>query len=54
MSEQLYAAATAPKRLLLIDGAGHSNIAWSGAFDQVQNAIHAFFEIPLSGDAATR
>jgi len=55
MSEQLYAATTAPKRLLLIDGAGHSNIAWSGAFEQVQNAVHAFFKLPLeTADASTR
>src|SRR6476620_84881 len=46
MSEQLYAAAKTRKRLLLIDGAGHSNIAWSNAFDQVQNALHAFFKLP--------
>jgi fermentation-respiration switch protein FrsA (DUF1100 family) len=46
MSEQLYEAAKAPKKLLLIDGAGHSNIAWSGAFDQLQGAIHAFYKIP--------
>jgi alpha-beta hydrolase superfamily lysophospholipase len=54
MSEQLFAAAKAPKQLLLIDGAGHSNIAWSGAFDQVQNAIHAFFRIPGNHDARMR
>jgi len=54
MSEQLFAAAKSPKQLLLIDGAGHSNIAWSGAFDQVQNAIHAFFKLPLASDVATR
>jgi uncharacterized protein len=54
MSEQLYAAATAPKRLLLVDGAGHSNIAWSGAFDRVQDAVHAFFRLPAIGDASTR
>ena len=54
MSEQLYAATKAPKQLLLIDGAGHSNIAWSGAFDQVQSAIHAFFRIPFGSDSAAR
>ena len=52
MSEQLYAAATAPKHLLVVDGAGHSNIAWSGAFSQVQDAVHAFFRLPLAGDAS--
>lgn len=54
MSEQLFAAARTRKRLLLIDGAGHSNIAWSGAFDKVQDAIHAFFRIPVFGDASAR
>jgi len=53
MSEQLYAAAKGPKQLLLIDGAGHSNIAWSGAFDQVQTAVHTFFKIPPAIDAST-
>ncbi|MEP6702749.1 MAG: alpha/beta fold hydrolase [Betaproteobacteria bacterium] len=54
MSEQLFAATQAPKQLLLIDGAGHSNIAWSGAFDQVQSTVHAFFKIPFPADASTR
>jgi fermentation-respiration switch protein FrsA (DUF1100 family) len=54
MSEQLFAAAKSPKRLLLIDGAGHSNIAWSGGFDQVQTAIHTFFKVPAPIDASTR
>lgn len=54
MSEQLFAAAKAPKRLVLIDGAGHSNIAWTAAFDNVQQAVHSFFGIPGLADAATR
>jgi len=54
MSEQLFAAATTQKRLLMIEGAGHSNIAWSGAFDKVQDAVHAFFRLPVIGDASTR
>jgi pimeloyl-ACP methyl ester carboxylesterase len=54
MSEKLFAAAKGPKHLLLVDGAGHSNIAWSGAFDKVQTAVHSFFKIPAAIDAATR
>jgi hypothetical protein len=38
----------------MIDGAGHSNIAWSGEFDKVQDAVHAFFRLPVIGDASTR
>ena len=54
MSEQLYAASKAPKKhLLLLDGAGHSNIAWSGAFDNVRQAVHSFFGI-RSVEASTR
>jgi len=52
MSEQLFEAAKTRKRLLLIDGAGHSNIAWSGAFDKVQDAVHSFFRLPVGIDAA--
>ena len=54
MAEALFAATKAPKRLLLIDGAGHSNIAWSSAFDKVQTAVHGFFKLPAAIDAATR
>jgi len=54
MSEQLYAAAKSPKRLLLVDGAGHSNIAWTAAFSNVQQAVHSFFGIGGAVDAATR
>ena len=38
MSERLYAAAQAPKRLLLIDGAGHED-AMEKAFEPLQRAI---------------
>ena len=53
MSEQLFAASKAPKRLLLVDGAGHSNIAWTGAFNNVQQAVHSFFGIG-SAEASVR
>ncbi|MEP7084658.1 MAG: alpha/beta hydrolase, partial [Betaproteobacteria bacterium] len=53
MAQQLYAASTAPKRLLLVDGAGHSNIAWTAAFDSVQQAVHTFFGVG-AGEASTR
>jgi uncharacterized protein len=54
MSEQLFAESRAVKRLVLVDGAGHSNIAWSAAFDNVQQAVHSFFGIPGGVDASTR
>jgi fermentation-respiration switch protein FrsA (DUF1100 family) len=54
MSEQLFAASRAPKRLVLVDGAGHSNIAWTAAFNNVQQAVHSFFGIPGGVDASTR
>ena len=41
MSEQLFAAAPEPKRLVLVAGGGHSNISWS-LFEQYQAAIAAF------------
>lgn len=54
MSEQLYAASKATKRLVLVDGAGHSNIAWTAAFSHVQQAVHSFFGIPVGVDASIR
>ena len=54
MSEQLFAASRATKRLLLVDGAGHSNIAWTAAFNNVQQAVHSFFGILSGVDASTR
>ncbi|MBK8741521.1 MAG: alpha/beta fold hydrolase [Betaproteobacteria bacterium] len=54
MSEQLFAASRAAKRLLLVDGAGHSNIAWTAAFNNVQQAVHSFFGIGANIDASTR
>ena len=54
MSEQLFAASKAPKRLVLVDGAGHSNIAWTAAFNNVQQAVHSFFGIPDASNATTR
>ena len=54
MSEQLFAASkAAKKRLVLVDGAGHSNIAWSASFNDVQTAVHSFFGIGTA-DASTR
>ena len=54
MSEELFAASKASKkRLVLVDGAGHSNIAWSAAFNDVQLAVHSFFGIGPA-EAATR
>jgi fermentation-respiration switch protein FrsA (DUF1100 family) len=50
MSEQLYAASKATKKqLLLVNGAGHSNIAWSNSFDNVRHAVHTFFGIGVAG-----
>jgi uncharacterized protein len=54
MSEQLFAASRAAKRLVLVDGAGHSNIAWTAAFNNVDQAVHSFFSIPGGADASTR
>ena len=54
MSEQLFAASRAAKRLVLVDGAGHSNIAWTASFNNVGQAVHSFFGIPASVDASTR
>ena len=48
MSEQLYAAAPEPKRLMLVEGASHSNVT-AVAFDDLQRALGEF----LAG-AATR
>ena len=54
MSEQLFAASKASKkRLVLVDGAGHSNIAWSASFNDVQHTVHSFFGIGAI-EAATR
>jgi alpha-beta hydrolase superfamily lysophospholipase len=41
MSERLHAAAPEPKRLLLVDGGGHSNVSGI-AFDEYRRAIHEF------------
>ena len=55
MSEQLFAASKAHKKhLLVVDGAGHSNIAWTAAFSHVQQAVHSFFGISAGIDASTR
>ena len=54
MAEQLYAASKAPKRLVIVDGAGHSNIAWTAAFNDVGQAVHSFFGIPGGVDAGLR
>ena len=61
MSEQLYAASKATKKkLLVVDGAGHSNIAWSSSFDHVRHAVHAFFGVGaavatgIASEASTR
>lgn len=49
MSERLYAAAQEPKRLLLIDNAGHSNIS-RVAFERYSSAMRDF--ITLTGRLA--
>jgi len=48
MSERLHAAATAPKRLLLVENGGHGNITWI-AFDLYRRTISEV----LSGAART-
>ena len=51
---QLFAASKAAKKqLVLVDGAGHSNIAWTTSFNDVQQAVHSFFGIGTA-EAATR
>ena len=48
------------RHCLEVDGAGHSNIAWSNSFDNVRHAVHAFFGIGTvtaaggASDASTR
>jgi pimeloyl-ACP methyl ester carboxylesterase len=51
MSERLHAAASAPKRLLLIESAGHGNIAWI-AFDLYRRAIAEFLSAASRSVAA--
>jgi len=51
MSERLYAAAREPKRLLLVDQAGHGNVSWV-AFDRYQAAVREF--ISLGGRLTSR
>jgi pimeloyl-ACP methyl ester carboxylesterase len=41
MSEQLHAAATSPKRLVLVPEAGHSNISWRFS-EEYRRALQAF------------
>jgi pimeloyl-ACP methyl ester carboxylesterase len=49
MSEQLFAAAREPKRLLLVPNGGHSNVS-AFAFDQYQTAVREL--VTLAGRAA--
>jgi hypothetical protein len=51
MSERMYAAAPEPKRLLLIDGASHSNYGGVGQ-EEFRQAVGEF--VALAGDAARR
>jgi pimeloyl-ACP methyl ester carboxylesterase len=44
MSEKLFAAAREPKRLVLVENAGHSNAVWV-AFDQYQAAVRDFLAV---------
>ena len=43
MSEQLHSAATAPKRLVLMEEAGHSNMSWKFS-DEYRRALRAFVD----------
>jgi pimeloyl-ACP methyl ester carboxylesterase len=43
MGERLYAAATAPKRFIKVEGAGHHNLSYSG-FDQYRQALTEVFQ----------
>ena len=42
MGERLYAAATAPKRFIKVEGAGHHNLSYSG-FDEYKKALAELF-----------
>ncbi len=51
MSEQLHAAATSPKRLLLVPEAGHSNLSWRFS-DQYIRTLRAFVaEVASAGNS---
>lgn len=41
LGEQLYSAAKAPKKMLLVEGAGHSNVSWIAA-DRYRAAVGEF------------
>lgn len=43
MSEQLHAAATSPKRLVLMDEAGHSNMSWKFS-EEYRRVLRAFVD----------
>jgi pimeloyl-ACP methyl ester carboxylesterase len=43
MSEQLHAAATSPKRLVLMEEAGHSNMSWKFS-EEYRRALRAFVD----------
>ena len=51
MSEKLYASCNAKKQLVMVEGAGHSNIAWTASFGRVQQAVLSFFRIPAPVEA---
>jgi hypothetical protein len=53
MSEQLYAAAPEPKRLLLVENAGHSNVTYV-AFDRYAAAVRDFMGLARQAAATGR
>ena len=53
MSERLYAAAKAPKRLLRAEGGSHHNLT-ANFFDEYQRALSEHFGLNLSGKAESR
>ena len=53
MSEQLFAAAREPKRLVLVKDAGHSNAMWV-AFEQYQAAVRDFLVVVARSAAPVR
>jgi hypothetical protein len=52
MSERLYERTRGPKRLVLVDGAGHSNASGVG-FEQYRSALQEFFGMALKHERAT-
>jgi hypothetical protein len=52
-SQALYEAATAPKRLLLVEGATHNNSMRVGS-DEYREALHALFHLPDDATTSAR